>query len=36
MNHSAIVGAWAVTFTVHWLREGDVRGFLRGGELRPS
>ncbi len=26
-----IIGAWAVTFTVFWLREGDVRAFLRGG-----
>lgn len=31
-----IIGAWAVTFTVFWLREGDVRAFLRGGELRAK
>lgn len=31
-----IIGAWAVTFTIFWLREGDVRAFPRGGELRPQ
>lgn len=31
-----LIGAWAVTFTLFWLREGDVRGFLRAGALRRS
>lgn len=29
-----IVGAWAVTFGLFWLREGDVRRFWRAGEMR--
>lgn len=29
-----IIGAWAVTLSLFWLREGDVRSFLRSGEMR--